>query len=823
MLSTQPWKIAKWRSSVARVHADALKQFPDDFSDPESTHIVPNQCEPYELIKKIGHGKFGEVFEGIDVRNGRMCAIKVLRPIRKKKLQREVKILSCLDQGPNIVTLFDIVRDPESKMFGFIFEEVDNDDFRELYPKLQLHEIKYYFYQILKSLGYAHSRGIMHRDIKPHNIMIDHSQHKLRVIDWGLAEFYRPGTEYNVRVASRHYKGPELLTNLRCYDYSLDIWSLGCVLAAIIFKRMPFFRGKDDDDQLVKITQVKYELVVPQPETLQNYPQRSWDSFIPEASAELCTPEVIDLIDRMLRRRLTRQYQPALEVEQKGAENEHAKHDFTVEMDYLDWFEYTQRTTREIPLSELVKQFGVDEESDEDGNGLHDRVTHDTDTMTFFAVTLEPNSKSSINLPTGTTFEITQVAYQTIPVNDTASVLQYQDDDKSPAQVLCILSKQHPHHRLSFQFKPSDPSGGFGVSGQHAVTISGNLLIPYEFARLRNLSENQESESENLDSDESSELSESDEDSESRIAEVADLHADLFKQPTKPNPFSVPPKNPFSGPASKPFSQPIVEEAEDSSEEGSFAGSGSEEDSSSQLGDSSMDEEDSDEDSDLEDESEMESSEESKPTPPTTHTRTSVKREYSTPQQAEKKVTHTPQTAKTSIEAKAKIETPKQTPKKETLKKETPKKETPKKEAPIETKQAPIAKVEKKPETPKAEKKTTNNTVGRVVKGCRIVDKVVGRGRVAMSGRPVKITYTGRLRGPTGRVFDKTKDKSRPFTFRLSRGDVIPGFEIGVEGMRVGGVREVYIPSNLGYGPRGAPPDIPPNSDLYFEIELVQT
>jgi casein kinase II subunit alpha len=73
---------------------------------------------------------------------------------------------------------------------------------------------------------------------------------KLRLIDWGLAEFYHPGQEYNVRVASRYFKGPELLVDYQYYDYSLDMWSLGCMLASLIFRKEPFFHGHDNYDQV---------------------------------------------------------------------------------------------------------------------------------------------------------------------------------------------------------------------------------------------------------------------------------------------------------------------------------------------------------------------------------------------------------------------------------------------------------------------------------------------------------------------------------------------------------------------------------------------
>jgi casein kinase II subunit alpha len=146
--------------------------------------------------------------------------------------------------------------DHGSKTPSIIYEFIETTEWRELYPKLKDIEIRYYIYQIIKALDFAHSNGIMHRDLKPHNIIINHKKTELRIIDWGLAEFYFPGQEYSVKVASRFFKGPELLLNNNKYDYSLDMWSLGCILASMIFNKEPFFYGTDNFDQLLKISKV---------------------------------------------------------------------------------------------------------------------------------------------------------------------------------------------------------------------------------------------------------------------------------------------------------------------------------------------------------------------------------------------------------------------------------------------------------------------------------------------------------------------------------------------------------------------------------------
>eukprot|EP01086_Lenisia_limosa_P016639 TRINITY_DN65_c0_g1_i1.p1 TRINITY_DN65_c0_g1~~TRINITY_DN65_c0_g1_i1.p1 ORF type:complete len:239 (-),score=43.89 TRINITY_DN65_c0_g1_i1:25-741(-) len=196
-----------WR--LARQYPNVNPSRPREYWDYESLSVTWGDQSKYEVVKKIGRGKYSDVFLGVNVENNQKCVIKILKPVKKKKIKREIKILQNVSGGLNIVNLLDIVRDPVSRTPSLIFEWVDNHDFKVLYPQFQLYDIRYYIFQILLALDYCHSQGIMHRDVKPHNVMIDHKQKKLRLIDWGLAEFYHPNKEYNVRVASRFYKGPE--------------------------------------------------------------------------------------------------------------------------------------------------------------------------------------------------------------------------------------------------------------------------------------------------------------------------------------------------------------------------------------------------------------------------------------------------------------------------------------------------------------------------------------------------------------------------------------------------------------------------------------
>ncbi|HSB43504.1 MAG TPA: FKBP-type peptidyl-prolyl cis-trans isomerase [Nitrospira sp.] len=103
--------------------------------------------------------------------------------------------------------------------------------------------------------------------------------------------------------------------------------------------------------------------------------------------------------------------------------------------------------------------------------------------------------------------------------------------------------------------------------------------------------------------------------------------------------------------------------------------------------------------------------------------------------------------------------------------------------------------------------------------GLQYIDLIVGTGATAQAGQTVTVHYTGWLEN--GKKFDSSLDRGQPFSFPLGAGRVIKGWDEGVQGMKVGGKRKLTIPSNLGYGARGAGGVIPPNATLIFEVQLL--
>ena len=301
------------RDKILEEYRSYCQKCPSSYYDYETAELQFSNCERYELKKSIGRGKYSEVYMGVDTLTEELVVVKLLKPVRTAKITREIRILEALKDGPYIVELLDICLDTMSKTPALVFRYSSPLSLKQLMPELNDLSTRHYLYQVLVALDYCHSRGIMHRDVKPMNIIVDSEKGDLRLIDWGLSEFYHWGKEYNTRVSSRPYKSPELLVGYQLYDFSMDIWSVGCMLGAIIFKRDHLFLGKDNPDQLVKIVAVlgserffafirKYKIDMDPKDLslLKNKPTIGWNSFVNKENQDLCSPEALDLLDSML-------------------------------------------------------------------------------------------------------------------------------------------------------------------------------------------------------------------------------------------------------------------------------------------------------------------------------------------------------------------------------------------------------------------------------------------------------------------------------------------------------------------------------------------
>ena len=154
-------------TSTVRSQRSTHSSIIHNFSLPDNLQVQWGSQDHYEVGRKVGRGKYSEVrfflrlrqlppqtplqvFEGINIGNGEKCIIKVLKPVKKKKIRREIKILQNLAGGPNIIALLDVVRDPLSKVPSLITEYVNNIDFKILYPRFSDMDVRYYMLELLK-------------------------------------------------------------------------------------------------------------------------------------------------------------------------------------------------------------------------------------------------------------------------------------------------------------------------------------------------------------------------------------------------------------------------------------------------------------------------------------------------------------------------------------------------------------------------------------------------------------------------------------------------------------------------------------------------
>ena len=216
--------------------------------------------ERYQKLEKIGEGTYGVVYKARDRTTGDIVALKKIRLDADDEgvpstAIREISLLKAL-RHPNVIGLSDIEHD-ETKLH-LIFEYLDYD----LKKYMNAHGaplppmlVKSYLYQITAALAYCHTHRVIHRDLKPQNILIDKSGN-LRLADFGLARaFGLPIKTYTHEVVTLWYRAPEILLGAKQYSVPVDMWSVGCIFAEMAQKR-PLFLGDSEIDQLFKIFRV---------------------------------------------------------------------------------------------------------------------------------------------------------------------------------------------------------------------------------------------------------------------------------------------------------------------------------------------------------------------------------------------------------------------------------------------------------------------------------------------------------------------------------------------------------------------------------------
>ncbi|KAH9914828.1 CMGC/MAPK/ERK protein kinase [Fomitopsis serialis] len=291
-----------------------------------STFVVDSE---YQFVKELGQGAYGCVVSAKHRRSGEGCAIKKITNINTKRILtkrclREIKLLHHFRGHKNITCLYDmdIVFRPDGNFDEvYLYEELMEADLhaiiRSQQPLSDAH-FQSFIYQTLCGLKYIHSANVLHRDLKPGNLLVN-ADCELKICDFGLARGYSPagngqGTAKNAAnqgfmteyVATRWYRAPEIMLSFANYGPAIDVWSVGCILAELLAGK-PIFKGRDYVDQL---NQILHYLGTPSEDTLrrvgspraQDYirslpikPRVPFQTLFPRAN-----PLAIDLLSQLL-------------------------------------------------------------------------------------------------------------------------------------------------------------------------------------------------------------------------------------------------------------------------------------------------------------------------------------------------------------------------------------------------------------------------------------------------------------------------------------------------------------------------------------------
>jgi len=213
----------------------------------------------FDKMEKIGEGTYGVVYKARDKITDQTVALKKIRLETDDEgvpstAIREISLLKELDH-PNIVALLDVVH-ADAKLF-MVFEYLDKDlkkhmDENRLLGGLPSALVRSYMYQLLEGIAYCHAHQVLHRDLKPQNLLID-NQGNVKLADFGLARMVElPFRNYTHEVVTQWYRPPEILLGQKVYEWGADIWGLGCIFAEMVTNK-PLFPGDSEIDQLFRI------------------------------------------------------------------------------------------------------------------------------------------------------------------------------------------------------------------------------------------------------------------------------------------------------------------------------------------------------------------------------------------------------------------------------------------------------------------------------------------------------------------------------------------------------------------------------------------
>ncbi|KAK9120168.1 hypothetical protein Scep_018261 [Stephania cephalantha] len=221
---------------------------------------TPRTANSFEKIDKIGQGTYSNVYKARDLMSGRIVALKKVRfdnleADSVKFMAREILVLRSLDH-PNVIKLEGLVTSRMSTSLYLVFTYMEHDLAGLVAApgiKFTESQIKCYMKQLLLGLEHCHNQGVLHRDIKGSNLLID-NEGVLKIADFGLAAFYDPtnGQPMTSRVVTLWYRPPELLLGATFYGVGVDLWSAGCILAEMLAGK-PILPGRTEVEQLHKI------------------------------------------------------------------------------------------------------------------------------------------------------------------------------------------------------------------------------------------------------------------------------------------------------------------------------------------------------------------------------------------------------------------------------------------------------------------------------------------------------------------------------------------------------------------------------------------